>query len=90
MFLLYFFELVKRIMEWTGSPVSKVLSFQEHRMLTMQHNTSKLTDDQWRHAAPVERVLHDYLVRSYPPYFGLNMCLGRAAALCNHVVFEQY
>lgn len=89
MFLLYFFEYVKKVMDWTDSPVTKVLNTQEHIALT-RHNGVRATDPSCEFTMPCERELHNYLVDSYPPYFGLSIRFGKASLHCNHVVFKQY
>ena len=90
MFLLAFFELVKRIMQWTNPPEMKVLNIQEKIAHDRSNASINPVNDMWKHAMPGERELHDYIKKTYPPYFGLCMRVGRAVLKCNHTVLEHY
>jgi hypothetical protein len=90
MFVLAFFELVRRIMLWTHSPEMKFMNIQEKIAQAENKATTNPVRDMWKHAMPGEKEFHDYIKKTYPPYFGVYMRVGRAAILCNHTLLEHY
>lgn len=77
-------------MDWTTPPACKVLNVQEYRAYQNKPDEyHKTSEDSWKHSMPCDRDLYNYMVDTYPPYFGLCIRMGRGLALSNRTVLER-
>jgi hypothetical protein len=92
MFCLRFYDLVKRVMDWTEYPVLTVLNEQQWREQQRRNRTIGIARSKqaFEDADPQDRALNRYLTTTYPPYFGRTLRIGSGPLLCNQAVMETY
>ncbi len=79
MFDLSFFKIVKTTFEWTEAPASHYANEHERYMMKnkrIPHATE--CGEKTLLMSPETRLLHWYIHTTYPPYFGLELNIGKA------------
>lgn len=85
MFDLEFVESVKRALDWRDSPQLEVLT--QHESIV---HMKRIAREEKRGNDELQGRLHDYVVDSYPAYFGLKTRVRGKFTHWNHVLCEPY